>query len=162
MEKYHNRSFTDFEGNKRIVTVCILHTEGTNAYKLGWACQHPKDAQDNPEISKTIAKNRAASSKIIGKIKGNLIYVEHSGFIQANIDKFASLMLVMYADYLCENPGIMIKGYKYSKKKAIERMTVKKDLDTMSTADKLKMTILATASESDIDKAKNLYKYYKG
>ena len=129
MNKFFTSStFTDFKGIEHTVTVCITDTgydledEYIYGYNLGWSCRHANDTH-NPELAKQIAFNRAVGSK--NKVPEVLIDAEPSGLFRAKFNELAPTIALAYITYLIDNPSIMIKGYKHSKKKFLENVRQK-------------------------------------
>lgn len=122
MNKFFTSStFTDFKGIDHTVTVCVTDAGcfGNYGYCLGWSCRHAKD-NHNPELAKQIALNRAAGSK--KRMPEVFINAEPSGLFRAKFNELAPTIALSYVTYLIDNPSIMIKGYKHSKKKFLENV----------------------------------------
>lgn len=113
MISFLTKEFTDFRGDKHLVTACIFRE--TSIWQLGWACQHVGDKCDM-KLAKQIAVNRASNHRV-----NNVIECVAPGFIHANEGKFMEFILKCYIDYLCDNPAIMIKGYKHEKTRYLKK-----------------------------------------
>lgn len=124
-------SFTDYKGEQHTVTVCITDDDITMSknmpeqmvgygycYRLGWSCRNAKDSQ-NDDLAKTIAYNRAVGSLKKGPYFN--ICATYNGLFKAKFNELAPSIALSYITYLIENPSIMIKGYKHSMKKFLEK-----------------------------------------
>lgn len=124
-------SFTDYKGEQHTVTVCITDDDITMSkdvpehmvgygycYHLGWSCRNAKDSQ-NDDLAKTIAYNRAIGSLKKGPYFN--ICATYNGLFKAKFNELAPSIALSYITYLIENPSIMIKGYKHSMKKFLEK-----------------------------------------
>ena len=125
-------SFTDYKGEQHTVTVCITDDDITMfkdvpermvgyygyGYHLGWSCRNAKDSQ-NDDLAKTIAYNRAIGS--LKKEPHFNICGTYNGLFKAKFNELAPAIALSYITYLIENPSIMIKGYKHSMKKFLEK-----------------------------------------
>lgn len=181
MKKFLSKTFVDFKGIERTVVVCIKTDDKFPGYFLGWACRNPVEEKDDIQLAKYIAENRASYkineealnndfntsessqldiSKYIIKNPSNYIGISHPGFIAENEDTFTDYILDIYITYLINNPGIMIKGYKYQRNKYQEEKDAVETIDCMTPLELMQMETLATASKNQINIAKMLYKYY--
>ena len=127
MSKFFTTSFfTDYKGEEHTVTVCVTNDPSEfytfkplyGHYYLGWSCRNSKDKQDD-NLAKTIAYNRA-----VGNIKTPphlTISASFRGLFTAKFNELAPAIALSYITYLIENPSIMIKGYKHSMKKFLEK-----------------------------------------
>ena len=124
-------SFTDYKGEQHTVTVCVTDDDITMSkdipehmvsygycYRLGWSCRNAKDSQ-NDDLAKTIAYNRAVGSLKKGPYFN--ICATYNGLFKAKFNELAPSIALSYITYLIENPSIMIKGYKHSMKKFLEK-----------------------------------------
>lgn len=128
MSKFFTSSlFTDYKGEQHTVTVCVTDDElkcdesvtwVKYGYHLGWSCRNAKDSQ-NDDIAKTIAYNRAVGSK--RRNSEFNICCTYDGLFRAKFNELAPSIALSYITYLIENPSIMIKGYKHSMKKFLEK-----------------------------------------
>ena len=119
-------SFTDYKGEEHTVTVCVTNDPSDyfafkpfkGYYYLGWSCRNSIDKQ-NDDLAKTIAYNRAVGST---KNPPHLdISASSRGLFTAKFNELAPAIALSYITYLIENPSIMIKGYKHSMKKFLEK-----------------------------------------
>lgn len=124
MNKFFTSSnFTDFKGVDHTVTVCVTDTgydfgdEFIYGYNLGWSCRHAND-NHNPHLAKQIAFNRAVGNE--NKEPEVFIIAEPTGLFRDKFNELAPTIALSYITYLIDNPAIMIKGYKHSKKKFLE------------------------------------------
>ena len=184
MKKFLNKSFVDYAGVTRTVTVCIKSDELTSGYALGWALQNPKDTKHNSELAEKIA-NARASYKIdferlrqdMDKIEkegngslpianyilrdpDNVVSALHTGFFKASEEEFTDFILQKYLNYLIDNPGVMLGGYNLKKKKYLEKQKAEEQISQMTAEDLSRMVLLAKSSKDSITSAKKLYKYY--
>ncbi len=120
---FTSSSFTDFKGLDHTVTVCVTDAgydfgDGfIYGYNLGWSCRQVNDVH-NPELAKQIAFNRAVGNE--KKDPEVFIAINPTGLFRAKFNELAPTIALSYITYLIDNPSIMIKGYKHSKKKFLE------------------------------------------
>ena len=122
-EFFTSSSFTDFKGVEHTVTVCVTDAgydfgDGfIYGYNLGWSCRHANDNHD-PTLARQIAFNRAVGNE--NKEPEVFINAEPTGLFRSKFNELAPTIALSYITYLIDNPSIMIKGYKHSKKKFLE------------------------------------------
>ena len=184
MKKFLNKSFVDYAGVTRTVTVCIKSDELTGGYALGWALQNPKDTKHNSELAEKIADARASYKIDFERLRQDMDKVEkegngslsianyilrnpdnvvsalHTGFFKASEEEFTDFILQKYLNYLIDNPGVMLGGYNLKKKKYLEKQKAEEQISQMTAEDLSRMVLLAKSSKDSITSAKKLYKYY--
>lgn len=185
MKKFFNKSFVDYAGVKRIVTVCIKSDDLTGGYSLGWALQNPKDTIQDSELAQKIAEARASYKIDVEKLNhdmekaeadgkptslpianyilknpDNVVSALHTGFLKAFENEIVDFILQKYLNYLIDNPGIMLGGYNLKKRQHLEKQRAEEQLSQMNAEDLSRMVLLAKSSKDSIASAKKLYKYY--
>lgn len=144
MENFQKGDFVDFEGNVHYIVVCgKYYFQGIG---FGFSVTNPKDIFDM-ERGKQIAENRCDTEQM---------YIEapHGGFLRFNLE----VLTKAYLDYLCNNPGIMIKGYNTRKTKYYRKEKILDKLSSMTESERNFIKKVGQFTNKEISEIKQLSK----
>jgi hypothetical protein len=144
MENFQKGEFVDFEGNIHYVVVCGKYYD--KGISFGFSITNPKDTF-NMDRGEQIAESRCDTEQM---------YLEapHGGFLRSELETFTK----SYLDYLCNNPGITIKGYNTRKTKYYKKEKILDKLRSMTESERNFIKKVGQFTNKEISEIKQLSK----